>query len=66
MPQEGKKKMQSYSDDVLLLRLLQLVENLGQFLIGLHLPDDPLLFSLALGARQHGAILDCRWQHTER
>lgn len=58
-----KKRMQPYSDDVLLLRLLQLVQNLWQFLIGLHLSDDSLLFSLALGTRQHGTILDCRLWH---
>lgn len=58
--------MESYSDYVLLLRLLQLVQNFRQFLVGLHLPDDPLLFSLALGTRQHGTILDCGLQRRQR
>lgn len=55
-----------YSDNVLLLSLLQLVENLRQLLIRLHLPNDPFLFRLALSACQHGTILNCVTERTSQ
>ena len=55
----------SYSNNVLLLCLLQLVKNLWQFLIRLHLSYDPFFFCLTLSAGQHGAILNCESEETK-
>lgn len=45
-------------DQILLLRLVQLVEELGELRVGLHLAHDALLLRLALSTGQQGAVED--------
>lgn len=48
----------TYPDQILLLRLVQLIQELGKLGIRFHLPHYPFFFCLALRAGQQSAVQD--------